>query len=97
MYTLLNNMESSKLDLYLPGRLVASLHYRFTTDEMWFVYCESIDDDSPDSHCREVLRRGLEEAHSRRMRVHVLCTISQRLLTGATAGTDPLVIEPGRL
>lgn len=111
MYTLLNNRKSSKLDLYLPGRLVASLHYRFTADEMWFVFCESTLPDSPDPHRREVLRRGLELAHSRRLRVRVLCTIAQRLLTesddgsakrsvedcgnGADEDSGALVIEPG--
>lgn len=92
MYTLLNNRKSSKLDLYLPGRLVASLHYRFTADEMWFVYCESIVADSTDSHRRAVLRRGLEVARSRRMRVRVLCSISQRLLTGGEH-SDAVIAE----
>lgn len=91
MYTLLNNRDSSKLDLYLPGRLVASLHYRITTDAMWFVYCEAIAPDSPDDHRREVLRRALREAHSRRLRVVLLCAIARRL---ADEGPDDSHLEP---
>lgn len=33
MYTLLNNQEATKFDLYLPGKLVASLHYQLDEEE----------------------------------------------------------------
>lgn len=36
MYTLLNNSEASKFDLYLPGKLVASLHYTIAPSEIMF-------------------------------------------------------------
>ena len=43
MYTLLNNQEASKFDLYLPGKLVASLHYTIDEKEVMFIYCEAIE------------------------------------------------------
>ena len=92
MYTLLNNLESSKLDLYLPGRLVASLHYRIDADRMWFVYCEAIGAEDADAHRREILRRALSEAHSRRLRVVVLCAIARRLVD---EGLDDSHLEAG--
>src|SRR5699024_3951194 len=61
VYTLLNNAESSKFDLYLPGQLVAALHYKIDEDknEVMLIYCEAIEPRQPDDHCQELMKRAL--------------------------------------
>lgn len=80
MYTLLNNQEAAKFDLYLPGRLVASLHYRVDEDDVMFVYCEAVDKSDVDVHCRELMRRSLENVRARRLHVNVTCPIALKYL-----------------
>ncbi|WP_029088736.1 hypothetical protein [Brevibacterium album] len=80
MYTLLNNLEASKLDLYLPGRLVASLHYAIRGQEMEFVYCEAIEVDDAAAHCTELLGRAVREARSKRLTVVPSCSIARTYL-----------------
>lgn len=89
MYTLLNNSESSKFDLYLPGRLVASLHYKMQTEdnEVLFIYCEAIGTSDADRHRRELMKRALEDVRNRRMRVTITCPIALKIVTG-TADDD---------
>lgn len=78
MYTLLNNSEASKFDLYLPGKLVASLHYTITPDEIVFVYCEAIEPLDSERHCRELLRLALEDSLNRRIPITVSCPIARK-------------------
>lgn len=84
MYTLLNNAESSKFDLYLPGRLVASLHYTIDEDKnsMMLIYCESIEPEDSDRHCTELMMRSLEDVHSRRMKITITCPIALKYVDG---------------
>ncbi|AZL06743.1 hypothetical protein [Brevibacterium aurantiacum] len=85
MYTLLNNAESSKFDLYLPGRLVASLHYTIEENEnaMMFIYCESIEPEEAAQHCTELMKRALEDVHSRRMKITISCPIAMKYVNGS--------------
>lgn len=87
MYTMLNNQDASKFDLYLPGKLVASLHYKLTADEMMFVYCESIESLEAERHCRELMRRATEDVKSRRMTIQVACPIALKFLRETYSGT----------
>ena len=80
MYTLLNNIDASKFDLYLPGKLVASLHYTITPDEIMFVYCEAIEPLDSDRHCCELLRLALEDSLNRRIPITVSCPIARRYI-----------------
>ena len=82
MYTMLNNQEASKFDLYLPGRLVASLHYNIVDEanEVMFIYCEAIDDTDPDTHCRELMKQALEDARGRMLTVNVTCPIALKYM-----------------
>lgn len=78
MYTLLNNSEASKFDLYLPGKLVASLHYTISSDEIMFVYCEAIEPIDSEKHCRELMARALEDTLNRRLPITVTCPIARQ-------------------
>lgn len=91
MYTLLNNQESSKFDLYLPGRLVASLHYKLKKDdnEVMFIYCEAIEALEAAHHCRELMRRATADVKNRRMRIIVTCPIGLRFLGEPAPGLVP--------
>ena len=82
MYTLLNNQESSKYDLYLPGELVAALHYKLEpdTNEVMFIYCEAIEPTRADRHRWELMRRAVEDAKSRRLRLTITCPIGRKAL-----------------
>lgn len=82
MYTLLNNQESSKFDLYLPGQLVASLHYKLQKDdnEVMFIYCEAIEALEADHHCKELMQRATADVRNRRMKITVTCPIALRFL-----------------
>lgn len=82
MYTMLDNQNASKFNLYLPGRLVASLHYKVDEDanEVDFVYCEVIDATDPDAHGRELMKRALEEARSKWLTVAVTCPIGLKYM-----------------
>lgn len=86
MYTLLSNSEASKFDLYLPGKLVASLHYTITVDEIMFVYCEAIEPIDAETHCRELLRLALEDSLNRRIPITVSCPIARKYID-----SDPLI------
>ncbi|WP_209323690.1 hypothetical protein [Brevibacterium renqingii] len=86
MYTLLNNSEASKFDLYLPGQLVASLHYTITPDEIMFVYCEAIEPLDSERHCRELLRLALEDSLNRRIPITVSCPIASKYID-----SDPVI------
>lgn len=92
MYTMLNNRKASKFDLYLPGRLVASLHYSIDENEILFVYCEAIDMEDSVRHCRELMRSAMRESLARRLKITVTCPIALRHLgdTPDTAqGAEP--------
>jgi|GEM_PF-3534761 hypothetical protein len=82
MYTLLNNQESSKFDLYLPGKLVASLHYKLEKEknEVMFIYCEAIETHQSDHHCRELMWRATENVRNRRLRILITCPIALRVM-----------------
>lgn len=82
MYTMLNNQESSKYDLYLPGKLVAALHYKLEPDdnEVMFIYCEAIEPMQADQHRRELMRRAVEDAKSRRLKLTITCPIGLKAL-----------------
>ncbi|MCS4593219.1 hypothetical protein KTJ89_09525 [Brevibacterium sediminis] len=86
MYTLLNNSEASKFDLYLPGHLVASLHYTITPGEIMFVYCEAIEPLDSDRHCRELLRLALEDSLNRRIPITISCPIARKHID-----SDPVI------
>lgn len=77
---LLNNIQASKFELYLPGRLVASLHYTINPDEIMFVYCESIESDDAKVHCQGLMRLAWEDTLNRRIPVNVTCPIANRFL-----------------
>src|SRR5690625_6158010 len=82
MYTLLNNQESSKFDLYLPGKLVASLHYKLEKEknEVMFIYCEAIETHQSDHHCRELMWSATENVRNRRLRILITCPIALRAM-----------------
>ena len=95
-YILLNNREASKYDLYLPGRLVAALHYNLDPAEhtMMFVYCEAIEKTEANKHCRELMRQATEHTRNRRLELTIPCPIARRALQEALAevtSTDDLV------
>lgn len=84
VYTMLNNRSASKFDLYLPGRLVASLHYSIDENEMLFIYCEAIEMAEAERHCRELMRRALDESLNRRLKTTITCPIAlEHLRTNA--------------
>ncbi|MGC3021993.1 MULTISPECIES: hypothetical protein [unclassified Brevibacterium] len=87
MYTLLNNQESSKYDLYLPGQLVAALHYKLERDanEVMFIYCEAIESTQADRHRRELMRRAVEDVKGRRLKLIITCPIARKTLEQADA------------
>ena len=80
MYTMLNNQESSKYDLYLPGKLVAALHYKLEPDanEVMFIYCEAIEPTQADRHRWELMRRAVEDAKGRRLKLTITCPIGRK-------------------
>ena len=82
MYTMLNNQESSKYDLYLPGRIVAALHYKLEPDanEVMFIYCEAIEPIQADQHRWELMWRAVEDAKSRRLKLTITCPIGLKAL-----------------
>lgn len=82
MYTMLHNQDASKFDLYLPGQLVAALHYKLNEDdnEMMFIYCEAIETLEAAHHCKELMRRATAEVNNRRMKITVTCPIALRFL-----------------
>lgn len=82
MYTLLNNQNSSKFDLYLPGKLVAALHYKLEPDanEVMFIYCEAIEPTQADRHRWELMRRAVEDAKGRRLKLTITCPIGRKAL-----------------
>lgn len=75
---MLNNQEQSKFDLYLPGKLVASLHYKIDDEanEVMFIYCEAIEVTDKNVHCQEIMKRALEEVRGRWLKVNVTCPIA---------------------
>ncbi|WP_209326161.1 hypothetical protein [Brevibacterium renqingii] len=85
MYTMLNNQMSSKYDLYLPGKLVAALHYKLEPDdnEVMFIYCEAIEASAADDHRRELMRRALDDVRSRRLKLTITCPIARKALEEA--------------
>lgn len=88
MYTLLNNTESSKFDLYLPGKLVAALHYKIEEDknEVMLIYCEAIEPREPVDHCRELMKRALDDLRNRRMAITITCPIALEIVKDAANG-----------
>lgn len=88
MYTMLNNRSASKFDLYLPGQLVASLHYSIDENEMLFIYCEAIEMAAADRHCRELMRRALDEGVNRRLKITITCPIAIEHLRATARGTE---------
>ncbi|WP_152349050.1 hypothetical protein [Brevibacterium sp. CFH 10365] len=95
-YVLLNNREASKYDLYLPGQLVAALHYNLdpTNHTMMFVYCEAIEKTDANRHCRELMKQATEQIRNRRLELTITCPIARKALHEALAeatSTDGLV------
>ena len=89
MYTLLNNQEASKFDLYLPGKLVASLHYTINEKEVMFIYCEAIETLESAQHCKELMTRSLKDVRNRHMRVTVTCPIALKYLENPVVDLPP--------
>lgn len=89
MYTLLNNQEASKFDLYLPGKLVASLHYTIVEKEVMFIYCEAIETLEAAHHCRELMTRSLKDVRNRHMKVTVTCPIALKFLDDPVSDLPP--------
>lgn len=81
---MLNNRSASKFDLYLPGQLVASLHYSIDENEMLFIYCEAIEMAEAERHCRELMRRALDESLNRRLKTTITCPIALKHLRAGT-------------
>lgn len=96
MYTLLNNQDASKFDLYLPGKLVASLHYTIDEKEVMFIYCEAIETLEADHHCKELMTRSLKDVRNRHMKVIVSCPIALKFLDDPAVNLPPgsrIVVE----
>lgn len=89
MYTLLNNQEASKFDLYLPGKLVASLHYTIDEKEVMFIYCEAIETLDAAHHCKELMTRSLKDVRNRHMKVTVTCPIALKFLDDPAMNLPP--------
>lgn len=89
MYTLLNNQDASKFDLYLPGKLVASLHYTIADKEVMFIYCEAIETLDATDHCRELMARSLNDVRNRHMKVTVTCPIALKFLEDPALSLPP--------
>ncbi|AZL06686.1 hypothetical protein [Brevibacterium aurantiacum] len=89
MYTLLNNQEASKFDLYLPGKLVASLHYTINEKEVMFIYCEAIETPEAAHHCKELMTRSLKDVRNRHMKVTVTCAIALKFLDDPAMNLPP--------
>lgn len=89
MYTLLNNQEASKFDLYLPGKLVASLHYTIDEKEVMFIYCEAIETHEATRHCKELMARSLKDVLNRHMKVTVTCPIALKFLDDSALDLPP--------
>lgn len=89
MYTLLNNQEASKFDLYLPGKLVASLHYTIDEKEVMFIYCEAIETLEAAHHCKELMTRSLKDVRNRHMKVTVTCPIALKFLDDPAMNLPP--------
>ncbi|RBP61737.1 hypothetical protein DFO66_11961 [Brevibacterium sanguinis] len=96
MYTMLNNRKASKFDLYIPGELVASLHYNIADNEILFVYCEAIDTMDAEQHCRELIRCAVSECVNRRLKITITCPIALKHLgdTSIVLGPDTLQVPP---
>lgn len=90
MYTMLNNQESSKYDLYLPGKLVAALHYKLEPDanEVMFIYCEAIEPTQADRHRWELMRRAVGDAKGRRLKLTITCPIGRKALERQEPSVD---------
>lgn len=82
MYTMLNNQESSKYDLYLPGKLVAALHYKLEAEEseIMLIYCEAIETEEAAHHCTELMRLALDDVKSRRLKLTITCPIALKFM-----------------
>lgn len=89
MYTLLNNLEAKKFDLYLPGKLVASLHYTIADKEVMFIYCEAIETLEAARHCKELMTRSLRDVRNRHMKVTVSCPIALTFLDHPAVSLPP--------
>lgn len=89
MYTLLNNQEASKFDLYLPGKLVASLHYTIDEKEVMFIYCEAIETLDAARHCKELMTRSLKDVRGRHMKITVTCPIALKFLDDPALDLPP--------
>lgn len=92
MYTMLDNRGASKFDLYLPGKLVASLHYTIEKDQVVFVYLEAIESDGADQHCAELISRAMKDAVNRRLPVVTTCPIAARYLPSPHLSPAPVVV-----
>lgn len=94
MYTMLNNQESSKYDLYLPGKLVAALHYKLEAEEseIMLIYCEAIETEEAALHCTELMRLALDDIKSRRLKLTITCPIALKFMElGKTCHSTPEV------
>ncbi|RBP65459.1 hypothetical protein DFO66_10442 [Brevibacterium sanguinis] len=80
MYTMLDNRGASKFDLYLPGKLVASLHYKVEKDRVLFHYLEAIEPEDADQHCAELVSLAMKDVANRRLPVVTTCPIAARYL-----------------
>ncbi len=92
MYTMLDNRGASKFDLYLPGKLVASLHYSIERDRVLFVYLEVIESDAADQHCAELVSQAMKDVSMRRLPVVNTCPIAAKYLPPPELSPAPVVI-----
>src|SRR5699024_1858911 len=82
MYTLLNNQNHSKFDLYLPNKLLASLHYKPEKEknEIMLIYCEPSETFEDAHDWRELMWRATENVRNRRMHIIITCPIALRVI-----------------
>lgn len=84
MYSLTNNHEASKFDLYSNEQLVASLHYAIDENEMMFFFCEAVESHDARRHCTELMGRALEEVVDEDIKTIITCPIALKFLKRAS-------------
>lgn len=71
-----DNRDASTFDLYLRGKLVASLHYCIDENEILYIYCEAIATADADRHCQVLMQWALHESLGRQLKVTITCPIA---------------------
>ena len=61
---------------------MAALHYKLEPDanEVMFIYCEAIEPTQADRHRWELMRRAVEDAKGRRLKLTITCPIGRKAL-----------------